>query len=136
MSGDLFAELEGAEEGTRVDLDAVLAALKFNVQGLVPAIAQSSQTGQVLMLAWMNLESLRETLSTGQVCYFSRSRGELWRKGETSGNWQKLVSLRIDCDGDALLLEVEQTGPACHTNRTACFYLEVDRGTVKVSAHD
>ena len=129
---ELFADLEVAEEGTRRALDELLEALRFNEQGLIPAIAQAADSKQVLMLAWMNLESLRETLTTGQVCYYSRSRATLWRKGETSGHTQRLVSLRVDCDGDAILLEVEQTGPACHTNRPSCFYLKVEGNSVRV----
>ncbi len=91
---------------------AVLAAIRFDSAGLVPAIAQQHDTGEVLMLAWMNAESLRETFATGQVCYFSRSRDALWRKGETSGQIQRLQELRLDCDGDTLLLLVDQTGAA------------------------
>ncbi len=104
------------------------AALAWDARGLIPAIAQDAGTGEVLMLAWMNAESLAETLRTGRVTYWSRSRQELWRKGETSGNVQRLVELRIDCDGDALLLRVEQTGPACHTGRRSCFYTAVRDG--------
>jgi phosphoribosyl-AMP cyclohydrolase len=100
----------------------VLAAIAFDADGLVPAIAQQHDTGEVLMLAWMNREAVTQTLATGQVCYFSRSRGRLWRKGETSGQVQHLHELRIDCDGDALLLLVDQTGVACHTGRRSCFY--------------
>jgi phosphoribosyl-AMP cyclohydrolase len=101
---------------------AVLAAIRFDAAGLVPAIAQQHDTGEVLMLAWMNAESVRETLATGRVCYFSRSRNALWRKGETSGQVQRLQELRLDCDGDALLLLVDQTGVACHTGRRSCFF--------------
>jgi phosphoribosyl-AMP cyclohydrolase len=101
---------------------AVLAALKFNSDGLVAAVAQQHDTGEVLMLAWMNRDSITETLATGHVCYWSRSRQALWRKGETSGHEQKLIELRVDCDGDALLLQVAQTGPACHTGERSCFY--------------
>lgn len=133
---DLFKRLEAAQEGSDTDLQQVLGSLRFNEQGLIPAIAQSAKSGRVLMLAWMNAESLSETLATGQVCYFSRSRGQLWRKGETSGNWQRLVSLRVDCDADTLLLEVDQAGPACHTNRESCFYLKVEGDRVKVCEHD
>ena len=97
-------------------------AVIFDADGLVPAIAQQHDTGEVLMVAWMNREALAETIATGRVCYWSRSRGALWRKGETSGQIQRLVELRIDCDGDTLLLRVEQTGVACHTGRRACFY--------------
>ena len=102
--------------------EAVLAALKFNSDGLVAAIAQQHDTGEVLMLAWMNRDAVAETLTTGQVCYWSRSRQSLWRKGETSGHWQKLIELRVDCDGDALLLQVDQEGPACHTGEHNCFF--------------
>jgi phosphoribosyl-AMP cyclohydrolase len=101
---------------------AVLAAIRFDANGLVPAIAQQHDTGEVLMLAWMNREAVRETLSTGRVCYFSRSRNALWRKGETSGQAQHLQELRVDCDGDTLLLLVQQDGVACHTGRRNCFY--------------
>jgi phosphoribosyl-AMP cyclohydrolase len=97
-------------------------ALAFDDRGLVPAIAQQHDTGEVLMMAWMNRAALVETLASGRVCYWSRSRGRLWRKGETSGQAQRLVELSIDCDGDTLLLKVEQTGVACHTGRRSCFY--------------
>lgn len=103
-------------------VNAVLSALTFDRDGLVAAIAQQHDTGEVLMLAWMNRDAVVETLTTGQVCYWSRSRQALWRKGETSGHWQKLIELRVDCDGDALLLEVEQQGPACHTGEHNCFF--------------
>jgi phosphoribosyl-AMP cyclohydrolase len=103
------------------------STLAFDANGLIPAIAQS-RGGEVLMLAWMNAESLRETLATGRVTYWSRSRRALWRKGETSGHVQTLVELRIDCDRDALLLVVDQTGPACHTDRPNCFYTAVRDG--------
>jgi phosphoribosyl-AMP cyclohydrolase len=91
-------------------------------RGLVPAVAQQHDTGEVLMLAWMNEAALRETLATGRVCYWSRSRRALWRKGETSGHVQRLVEARLDCDGDAILLLVDQTGPACHTGERSCFF--------------
>ncbi len=101
---------------------AILEAVAFNADGLVPAVAQQHDTGEVLMLAWMDRAALAETLATGRVCYFSRSRGALWRKGETSGHTQRLVELRLDCDGDAVLLLVEQSGAACHTGRRSCFF--------------
>jgi phosphoribosyl-AMP cyclohydrolase len=104
-----------------------IASLKFDAHGLIPAIAQSPD-GEVLMLAWMNAESLAETLATGDVTYWSRSRRELWRKGATSGHVQRLVELRLDCDRDTLLLVVDQTGPACHTDRPSCFYTAVRDG--------
>ena len=96
--------------------------ITFDGDGLVPAIAQQHDTGEVLMMAWMNAESVAESLRTGRVCYFSRSRRALWRKGETSGQTQRLVALRLDCDGDTVLLSVDQTGVACHTGRRRCFY--------------
>ncbi|MET4807260.1 phosphoribosyl-AMP cyclohydrolase [Limibacillus sp. MBR-115] len=98
------------------------AAINFDERGLVAAIAQQQGSGEILMMAWMNRESLSETLKTGQVCYWSRSRGKLWRKGETSGQTQHLKSLSVDCDGDTLLLTVEQNGVACHTGRRSCFF--------------
>lgn len=103
-------------------IDQVLAALVFNEAGLVPAIAQRHDSGEVLMLAWMNRDAVGETLRTGMVCYWSRSRRALWRKGETSGNSQVLVDFLVDCDGDTVLLKVAQTGPACHTGRPTCFF--------------
>ncbi len=105
-----------------IDAAAVLPKLKFNADGLVPAIAQQFDTGEVLMMAWMNAESVAETLESGRVCYFSRSRGGLWRKGETSGQQQRLKDFLIDCDGDTILLKVDQDGVACHTGRRTCFY--------------
>jgi len=104
---------------------AILDAIAFNGAGLVAAIAQQHDTGEVLMLAWMSREAVAETLATGRVCYFSRSRKALWRKGETSGQTQRLVELRIDCDGDTLLLLVDQTGVACHTGHRDCFFRAV-----------
>lgn len=102
--------------------ERLLTQIRFDDRGLIPAIAQQHDSREVLMLAWMNADALRETLATGQVCYWSRSRRALWRKGETSGHVQRLVELRFDCDGDTLLLLVEQTGPACHTDRPNCFF--------------
>jgi len=104
----------------------VNARVKFDDRGLVPAIAQAHDTGEVLMLAWMNAQSITESLATGRAVYWSRSRGELWRKGDTSGHVQRLIEMRIDCDGDAILLKVEQTGPACHTGARSCFFTAVD----------
>ncbi|MCP4394153.1 MAG: phosphoribosyl-AMP cyclohydrolase [Alphaproteobacteria bacterium] len=103
-------------------IDNIIKHIKFNEQGLVPAIAQQFDSQKVLMMAWMNKESVEETIKTKTVCYFSRSRNKQWRKGETSGHTQKLVDLRIDCDGDTLLLLVNQIGAACHTGRETCFY--------------
>jgi len=95
---------------------------------LVPAIAQQHDTGEILMMAWMNSDSIRETLETSRVCYWSRSRQSLWRKGESSGQTQGLVEMRVDCDGDTLLLRVDQLGVACHTGRRNCFYRAVRDG--------
>ena len=103
-------------------IDRTLDEIKFGPDGLIPAIAQQHDTGEVLMLAWMNREAVRLTLSEGRVCYWSRSRQALWRKGETSGQVQELRELRLDCDGDTLLLLVDQTGVACHTGRRNCFF--------------
>jgi phosphoribosyl-AMP cyclohydrolase len=104
------------------------STLKYDTMGLIPAIAQDHVTGEVLMLAWMNAASLARTLDTGRVTYWSRSRAELWAKGDTSGHVQRLVELRLDCDRDCLLLLVDQTGPACHTNRRSCFFTALRDG--------
>ena len=101
------------------------AHLRYTSDGLIPAIAQDAQTGEVLMMAWMTAATVAETLETGQVTYWSRSRQSFWIKGETSGNRQKLVELRVDCDRDCLLLIINQIGPACHTMRKSCFYTKV-----------
>lgn len=133
----MFKERETAELGSSVSLGDVLDNVKFNADGLAPAIAQQHDTGEVLMLAWMNRKAIEETLATGHVTYWSRSRQSYWRKGESSGHRQLLKSMRFDCDGDAILVLVDQTGAACHTFRPNCFYHEVqgDR-VVIVSAPD
>ncbi|MFY0691524.1 MAG: phosphoribosyl-AMP cyclohydrolase [Paracoccaceae bacterium] len=105
------------------------ATLRYNPQGLVPVIAQQEGSGEVLMMAWMNAEAVTRTLETGRVTYWSRSRAQFWVKGETSGNVQELVDLRVDCDRDCLLAVVRQSGPACHTNRRSCFYTSVTDGS-------
>lgn len=105
------------------------ASLSYNDAGLIPAIAQDATTHEVLMMAWMNEESLHRTLKSGHVTYWSRSRQAFWIKGETSGHRQELVSLRVDCDRDCVLVLVNQTGPACHTGRRTCFYTEVSGNT-------
>ena len=125
-------DLEGAALGSRFPLEPVLDALPWNSDGLIAAIAQQHGSGEVLMLAWMNRQALTETLATGQVCYWSRSRQRLWRKGESSGHWQQLVEARLDCDGDAVLLIVDQQGPACHTGRPTCFYNAIDGDYVHI----
>ena len=103
-------------------------SLRYNEVGLIPAIAQCAETGDVLMMAWLNRASLEKTLETGKVTYWSRSRAAFWVKGESSGHVQDLVDLRVDCDRDCLLLVVRQTGPACHTNRRSCFYTAIREG--------
>lgn len=112
----------------RLPYDAFVDAVAFDAAGLVPAVAQDHETGAVLMMAWMNREALARTLATGDVTYWSRSRGALWRKGESSGHTQRLVEAWLDCDGDTLLLRVAQTGPACHTGRPTCFFRKLHKG--------
>lgn len=120
-----FKQLEKAQQGDQFDWSALLEQVKFDQQGLIPAIAQQHDTLEVLMMAWMDRQALEETLQTQRVCYWSRSRQAYWRKGEESGQIQQLKELRFDCDGDAILLLVDQTGPACHTGRKSCFYTAV-----------
>ncbi len=115
-------------------LASLMAELHFDSDGLVPAIAQQHDTGEVLMVAWMNQAAIWETLETGWVCYWSRSRGKLWRKGESSGQSQELRELLIDCDGDTLLLKVAQPGVACHTGRRSCFFRAVRDGQLRTIA--
>ena len=103
-------------------IDLALGEIKFGPDGLVPVIAQQHDTGEVLMMAWMNRDAVRTSLTEGRACYWSRSRAKLWRKGETSGQVQLLREIRLDCDGDAVLLLVDQTGVACHTGRHSCFF--------------
>jgi phosphoribosyl-AMP cyclohydrolase len=111
---------------------AVLEALKFDERGLIAAIAQQHDTGEVLMLAWMDREAVTKTLETGQVHYWSRSRKALWRKGETSGHTQTLIEFRIDCDADTVLVRVNQLGVACHTGRRNCFFTTVRNGKLEI----
>lgn len=128
----MFKDWENLPDQATIDLDAFVEQLKFNEHGLIPAIAQQHDTGEVLMMAWMNKASIYETLREGQVCYWSRSRQSYWRKGESSGHRQIVKSIRADCDGDTILLLVEQTGPACHTNRRNCFFFELSDNSVLV----
>ena len=130
---DTFKALERAPADSRHALADVLAAIRFNADGLIPAIAQQHDSGEVLMMAWMNREAREETLNTGRVCYWSRSRGKLWRKGESSGQQQHLVSAALDCDGDTLLLQVDQTGPACHSGRRSCFYVALEKDAARIT---
>lgn len=131
----MLKDIENLPRGSRLPRSEVLAGLRLNADGLIPAITQQHDTGEVLMMAWMNEEALNETLATGRVCYYSRSRGRLWRKGESSGQVQHLKGLYIDCDGDTLLLRVDQTGPACHTGRSGCFFFRVDGNEVVITAN-
>ena len=112
-------------------IEQVISTLKFTSDGLIPAVSQQHDTGEVLMMAWMNKDSITETLRTGFVCYWSRSRQKLWRKGETSGQVQALKEFRWDCDADTLLLQVEQRGVACHTGRHNCFFYAVRDGKLQ-----
>lgn len=137
LRGDSMTRLKETEKfatGDGLSLTEVLDDLPYNADGLVPAIAQQHDTGEVLMMAWMNRAAIEETLETGRVCYWSRSRRQFWRKGESSGQIQHLLSMRFDCDGDTILLLVNQTGPACHTGRRNCFYNEVRGNRVEVIA--
>jgi phosphoribosyl-AMP cyclohydrolase len=117
-----------------VKLSDTLNALKYNQDGLIPVIAQQYDSGEVLMMAWMNQTAIEETLNTKRVCYWSRSRQTYWRKGESSGQVQQLKELRIDCDADTLLIKVDQTGPACHTGRRQCFYKLIDNEHVIIDS--
>ncbi len=111
-------------------ISAFIQKISFNGDGLVAAIAQQAESGEVLMMAWMSAEAVKETLSTGRVCYWSRSRQALWRKGETSGQVQRLIDARVDCDGDTLLMIVDQKGVACHTGRRSCFFQAIRNDAV------
>ncbi len=126
MEDAYFQSLESLEKDQKLQLEGVLQKLNFNSQGLIPVITQDSTSKDVLMMAWMNREAIDKTLSSGFMTYWSRSRQSFWLKGESSGHFQSLKSMRFDCDGDALLCLVEQTGGACHTGRENCFYFEVD----------
>ena len=112
-------------------VDVMLAEIRFDPQGLVPAIAQQHDSGEVLMMAWMDRNAVIETMTTGRVCYWSRTRRVRWRKGDTSGHIQTLVDFRIDCDGDTLLVLVDQTGVACHTGRHNCFFRAIREGKLR-----
>ncbi|MFC0338641.1 phosphoribosyl-AMP cyclohydrolase [Kushneria avicenniae] len=131
-SSPTYKALEQAEPGTETGLETLLDAAGWNDDGMMPAIAQQFDSGEVLMMAWMTRQTLEETLQTGRVCYWSRSRHRPWRKGESSGQVQMLKQAWLDCDGDTLLLKVDQTGPACHTGRRTCFYLALDEKNARV----
>ena len=134
MSNPVYKALEKAPLGSQLTLVEALSNLTFNDAGLIPAIAQQHDTGEVLMMAWMNRQAIEETLTTGRVCYWSRSRNNYWRKGESSGNQQILKGLFSDCDGDTLLVKVDQTGAACHTGRRDCFYNELNAQGLSISS--
>ena len=133
---DFFRELENSEPGDQIPFRELVEQLRFNDAGLVPVIAQDVETETVLMLAWMNRVALEQTISTGFMTYWSRSRQKLWLKGETSGHYQSVQSISFDCDGDAVLCKVRQEGSACHTGRKHCFYhgLDVDGETVTITS--
>lgn len=125
MKRAYFQQIEPSPRGTEFPKDDFLEQLAWTGDGLIPVITQQHDSGEVLMMAWMNKESLELTLSTGWVTYWSRSRNKLWKKGESSGHLQRLIDLRIDCDGDTLLCLVDQDGGACHTGRDNCFYFSL-----------
>ena len=129
MSDDM-----GSKDKLEAAAGQVADAIAFNEDGLVSAIAQQFDTGEVLMMAWMNRDAVIETLKSGQVCYWSRSRGKLWRKGETSSQTQALKDFRWDCDNDTVLVQVDQTGVACHTGRRNCFFNQVSAEGIEVVA--
>ena len=126
MNRDYFIALENLSNKTPLQLFDVIDHLAFDEQGLIPVITQDASTRTILMFAWMNREALENTIINRRMTYWSRSRQQLWIKGETSGNTQELVSMSFDCDGDAILCLVDQSGAACHTGRPDCFYLQVD----------
>lgn len=128
----IWLSLESAPKNSLVPLNTVIDSIPWNKDGLITAIAQQHDTKEVLMLAWINKKALIETLTTKQVCYWSRSRQSLWRKGETSGHTQTLIEARLDCDGDAILLLVNQLGSACHTGRPNCFYNAINGSYLRV----
>ncbi len=130
-----FKQLEKAKQGESFDWEQLKSQIKFDKDGLIPAIAQQFDSKEVLMMAWMNDKSLQETLETGRVCYWSRSRQNYWRKGEESGQIQVLKSLSFDCDGDTILLQVDQTGPACHSGRRSCFYTQVEGNQATITSN-
>ena len=126
MNRDYFISLEKLNNKTQLDLSDVIDQLAFDEQGLIPVITQDASTKSILMFAWMNKQALEKTILDRRMTYWSRSRQKLWIKGETSGHTQELVAMSFDCDGDAILCLVDQSGAACHTGRPDCFYLQVD----------
>ena len=132
MKRPYFQSIEHLEYGHILPLNEVISHLSFDDQGLIPVIAQDADSKPVLMMAWMNREAIEETLKTERVCYWSRSRSGLWRKGESSGQVQLLKSFSLDCDGDTILMQVDQTGPACHTGRRHCFFYKASGDKIKI----
>lgn len=126
MSQAYFKSFEGFVGRVSINLEQAIDQLTFTSQNLIPVITQDATTNEVLMFAWMNKEALQKTLSTKRMTYWSRSREELWLKGETSGHTQELVAMSFDCDGDVILCKVNQQGAACHTGRKSCFYWAVN----------
>lgn len=126
MLNSFFQSIENNPDQTKVSIDTIFEHLAYNHDGLIPVITQDASTKEVLMMAWMNESAIKKTLETKRVTYWSRSRQSFWIKGESSGNTQKLVSMSLDCDGDAILCQVNQVGGACHTGRNNCFYLKID----------
>jgi phosphoribosyl-AMP cyclohydrolase len=135
MQNDYFQAIEPLSSGHTLPLHEVVEKLAFNDQRLIPVITQDATSKAVLMMAWMNQSALEQTLSTGRMTYWSRSRNAFWVKGDTSGNTQDLINMSIDCDGDAILCQVNQKGAACHTGRPGCFYLQVDAENQQIRVH-
>lgn len=133
MKNIYFQSIEQLNTGQALALKDIIDELLFNHQALIPVITQNADSKDVLMMAWMNRACLEQTLSTGRMTYWSRSREQIWVKGETSGHYQQLESMRFDCDGDAVLCLIKQTGAACHTGRQHCFYLEAHQANRSVS---
>lgn len=133
MKNIYFQSIEQLKAGQALALKDIVDELLFNHQALISVITQDSDSKEVLMMAWMNKACLEQTLSTGRMTYWSRGREQVWIKGETSGSYQKLESMRFDCDGDAILCLVKQTGAACHTGRQHCFYLEANQASQSVT---
>jgi len=131
-----FKQLETAKQGDTFDWNFLKPQVKYDKNGLIPVIAQQFDSKEVLMMAWMNSVALKETIETGRACYWSRSRQSYWRKGEVSGQIQVFKSLSFDCDGDTILMQVDQTGPACHSGRRSCFYSMLDNsGKVEITSN-
>ena len=126
MKRSFFTALEQHNSQEPLALSSVINELAFNEQGLIPVITQDANSNEILMFAWMNLDALKQTIATKRVTYWSRSRQQLWVKGDTSGHTQELINMSFDCDGDVILCQVRQQGAACHTGRPSCFYLNVD----------